>query len=75
MAKSSKEGMAANQRKSGSEGHRFETRCQQGLFAVDSPLKSTVPLVICIHNINSCVGLVDSTLSLHELDKQGGGNL
>ena len=29
MAKSC---MATNQRRSGSEGHRFETRCQQGLF-------------------------------------------
>ena len=46
MAKSSKEGKAANRRRSGSEGHRFETHCQQGLFAVESLLKSTLPLVI-----------------------------
>ena len=41
--KSCKEGTAANQRRSGSEGHRHETRCQQGLFAVESPLKCTLP--------------------------------
>ena len=55
MAKSYKEGTAANQRRYGSEGHMFKTRCQQGLFTAESPLKSTLPLVICIHNINSCV--------------------
>ena len=33
------ESMAANRRRSGSEGHRFETRCLQGLFAVESLLK------------------------------------
>ena len=56
MAKSCKKGMASNRRRSGSEGHRFKTRCQQGLFAVASPLiKCTLPLVICIHNISSCV--------------------
>ena len=55
MAKSCKEGMAANQRRSGSEGHRFESRSQQGHFAVESPLKCTLPLVICIHNNNSFV--------------------
>ena len=47
--------MAANWRRSGLQGHRFETQCQQGLFAVESPLKCTLPLVICINNINSCV--------------------
>ena len=31
---------------------RFETRRQQGLFTAESQLKSTPPLVICIHNIN-----------------------
>ena len=40
--------------RSGSEGHRFETRCQQGLFDVEYPLKCTHPLVICIPTINSC---------------------
>ena len=52
MANSCKEGTAANQRRSGSEG---QTRWQQGHFAVESTLKSTLPLVICIHSINSCV--------------------
>ena len=58
VAKSCKEGAAANQR-SGSEGHRFETWCQQGCLAVESPLKCTLPLVICKHNINSCVRCID----------------
>ena len=31
--------VAANQRRSGSEGHRFKTQCRQGLFAVESLLK------------------------------------
>ena len=39
----------------GSEGHMFETWCQQGVNIVESPLKSTLLLVNCIHNINSCV--------------------
>ena len=41
MPKSCKEGAAANQRKSGSEGPRFETLCQQGIFILESLLKST----------------------------------
>ena len=41
MAKCCKEGMAENQRRSGLEGHWLETRRQQGLFTVESPLKST----------------------------------
>ena len=53
--KSCREGMAANQRWSGSEGHRFQTRSQQGLIVLESPLKCTLPPVICIHTINSCV--------------------
>ena len=55
MAKSCQCGTAANQRRSGSEGHRFVSWCQQGLFTVESPLKCTLPLMIWIHNINSCV--------------------
>ena len=54
MANSSKEDTAGNQRSSGSEGHRFKTQCQQGLFAAETPLKCTLPLVIGIHNIHSC---------------------
>ena len=48
-------GTAANRRRSRSEGQKFKTWCQQGLFTVESLLKCTRPLVICIHNINSCV--------------------
>ena len=33
----------------------FKTRCQQGLLAVESPLKCTLPPVICMHDINSCL--------------------
>ena len=59
MAKSFKEGTAANQRRSGSEGHRFKSWCQQGLFTAEIPLQSTGPLDICIYNIHSgvrCIG-------------------
>ena len=59
MANSCKEGTAANRRRSGSEGHRFKTLCHQGLFTVESLLKCTFPLVICTHNINSCVRCID----------------
>ena len=38
MAKSCKEGTAAKQRRSGSEGCKFKTQCQQGLFTAESPL-------------------------------------
>ena len=55
MAKSCKECMAANQRRSVSEVHKFETPCHQGLFAAESLFKCTLLLVICKHNINSCV--------------------
>ena len=54
-AKSFKEGMAANQRRPGSEGHRFDTRCQQGLCTVESLLKCALLLVICTHTIKSWV--------------------
>ena len=46
-------------RRSGSEGYKFKTRCRQGLFTAQSPLKSTLPLEICIQEINSsvrCIG-------------------
>ena len=56
MAKSGKEGTASNQRRFGLEGHRFETH---GPFSVESPLKSALPLVICIDNINSGVRCID----------------
>ena len=71
MAKSYKEGTAANQRRSGSEGHRFKTCRQQRLITVESLLKCTLPLVICIHNINSCVhqrNLVLYIFGLHVRD-------
>ena len=69
MAKSCKEGTAANRRRSGSEGHKFETQCQQGLFTEESPLKSTLHLVISIHNINSCGRCIGySTFALHVTD-------
>ena len=55
MANSWKEGTAANRRRSGLEGHMFKTWYQQGLFIVESLLKSTLPLEICFHNNNSCV--------------------
>ena len=59
MGKSCKEGTTTNQRRSGSEGHRVEIWCQQGLFAVESLLKCPLPLVICIHNVNSCLRCID----------------
>ena len=49
------EGAAANRRKSGSDGHRFITWMQKVLFKA----KSTLLLVIWVHNINSsvrCIG-------------------
>ena len=49
---------SCNHCKSGSECHRFKTRCQKGLLAVESPLKCTLPLLICICNINSCVRFI-----------------
>ena len=47
--------MDTNRRRPGSESHGFETQCQQELFSVEFPLKSSLPLVICMHNIDSCV--------------------
>ena len=44
MAKSGKEGTDANRRRSGLEGHRLETSCQQVLFAVESPFN--VPFLL-----------------------------
>ena len=48
-------GTAANWTRSGSQGHRFKTRCQQRVSAAKSSLKSALLLVICINNFNSCV--------------------
>ena len=50
------EGTATNQSRSGSEGHRFETWRHPG-FSLRHvlTLKSTHPLLIFIHNLNSCV--------------------
>ena len=65
MAKSCTEGTATNQRRSGWEGHGFETQRQQRLFTVESLLKSTFTLMICIHNIISCVKwIVECTFAL-----------
>ena len=63
MAKSYIEATAANQRRSGFEGYRFKTWCQQGLFAVQSPLKSTL-LLWFVYTI-SFHALVDCTFALH----------
>ena len=54
--KSWKEVTAANQSRFGSEGHRFKTWCQPD-FSLRHvlTLKSTHPLLIFIHNLNSCV--------------------
>ena len=69
MAKSCKEGMAAKQRRSGSEGHRFKIWCQQELITAESLLKSTIPLVICVHNINYVSdSLVDCVFAVHKSD-------
>ena len=46
---------AANWKRSGSEGQRLKTWCQQGLSTAESSWKSTRSLVICKHNISSCV--------------------
>ena len=51
------EGTAANQRRLGSEGHRFKTPCHQGLFTEEPPLKN-VPLLLCSVN----------TISIHVKD-------
>ena len=48
MEKSFQECMVAKWRRSGSESHMLKTPCQQELFAVESPFKCTIPLVICI---------------------------
>ena len=45
-----KAGAVAHQRRSGSEGHRFETWCQQGFFTAESPIRSTLPLLITSQN-------------------------
>ena len=46
MAKSSKEGTAANRKRSGSEGHRFETQCYQGLITMESTLRLVIRLTV-----------------------------
>ena len=50
IAKVCKEGTAVHQRRCGSEGHRFKTWCQQGLFNAESPIRSTLPLLITSQN-------------------------
>ena len=58
MAEYCKKGTAANWRISGLEGHRFETRCQQGLFTVESPIKFYPSSCVWIYHINlmRCTG-------------------
>ena len=69
MAKSCQEGAVANRRRSGSEGHRFKTRCQLGLSTMESTLTSTLLRVICIYNyFDVCDVLVDCTFALHVRD-------
>ena len=66
MAESCNEGNTANQRKSVSEGHRYKTWLPKRLFTAESPLKYTLLLVMCVHNINSCVRhLVECTFLFH----------
>ena len=82
--KSCEEGTAANRRRSGLEWHRFKTQRLKGLFTAESPLKCTLPIVICIHHI--MCGMYWLTVHLHcsweiqhELNKvkihQGGATL
>ena len=52
MAASCKEVTAANQR---SGRWHIRTSVPAKTFTVESPRNSTFPLVICMHNINSCV--------------------
>ena len=47
--------MAANRRRLRLEGRRFKAWCHQGLFSLESLLKCTLTVVICLHNINSSV--------------------
>ena len=77
MANCCKEDMTANQRRTESDGHRFKTSYQQGLFTAESPLTSTLLLVICVHNISEyvrCTGTphihtdMDCTCASHPRD-------
>ena len=52
--KTCKEGTATNQRRSGSEGHRFETLWEQGLFTMESPLKIYLSSRDMYTDIKSC---------------------
>ena len=63
--KMAKSGLAAKQRLSGSEGHRFETRRQQELFSSESLFKSTQTHVICVTEYQFMVGC---TFALHMID-------
>ena len=56
-AESCNAGTAAKWKRSGLEGHRFKTLCQQGLF--NELLKSTHPHAIYLFNINSCERSID----------------
>ena len=61
MAKSCKEGKAGNRRRSGLEGHKFKTCCQQGILSGVS-VKICPSSWICKLNIISCVRC---TFTLH----------
>ena len=55
MTRYCKEGAGAQQRRSRSEGWMFATRCQLGFMLWNLGLQLSLSLVLCIHNINSCV--------------------
>ena len=84
MANCCKQDMAANQRRSESEGHRFKTWSQQGLFTAESPLTSALLLVICLQNISVYVRCTSGLYMCFTPERwimstkkiyQGGGNL
>ena len=54
-----KEGTSAKQRRSGLEGRRLKSLGLHGLFTAKSLIKSTLPRVIWIENIHSCVRCID----------------
>ena len=65
MSKSCKEVTVAKPKRSVSEGCRFKTRCKQGLFAAESPLKSC-DLYAKYQYIHKMDVLVGCTFALHK---------